>query len=454
MAALRSPQKLTVVVAPMNVIMTGIEQRAQAAGVQVSIWTTGAAGAVDKLKREKQKGLLLVSADKATTPAFREFLRWQFVNLGNVARLFMDELHLVLQDFRSVMQDVWRIRPRGCPWVFLTGSLAVQEELLVCEIVGARPLVLRPDSAGFGMGTGRANIEYVVSGVHVCVCVCVHVHVHVHVHVCMCVCVCVCVCLCVFVFVCSTADTDPNCTPAIPNPRQVHEVIEPEIEAQKCGRIVEAMDEMVLEPPLFGQGPQEGEQQLPEEQGAAPSEPGAQRPEQYHRRRGIIFTRSTNRCRALVGALVSHGFQVVMYTSDMTPESRAAAYAKFTSDCPDLIIMVATTAAGVSLNHDRVRWTIHDGGVYSDNNLVQETGRGGRDGKPALALLLVDGTTMRWMLNIEREARDSAQAASLHDYYPGVKADSISLARSLLSHGVAGGGLTHWLDDLCLLPVH
>lgn len=163
MAALRDPTKLTVVVAPQNVIITGIEKRATEAGVPlVQRWTGHCLRNLGEWVGAPQCGLLLVSADLATTQAFRSFLRKQFSVFKCVHRVFMDEVHLSLQEFRSVMLDLWRICPRPCTWVFLTGSLALDEEPLVCNIVDARPLVLRPDTAGFGVGTARLNLEYVV----------------------------------------------------------------------------------------------------------------------------------------------------------------------------------------------------------------------------------------------------------------------------------------------------
>lgn len=166
------------------------------------------------------------------------------------------------------------------------------------------------------------------------------------------------------------------------------------------------------------------------------------------RRRGIVFTRSTGRCDALFGALdasfaaYDSGIGVVRFHSQMSEDERKTSFTYFTSAEPGLVVMVATTAAGVSLDHDRVRWTIHEGGVYGDNNLVQETGRAGRDGKPALALLLVDDQTTAWMLKLEREALSSAEALLLHEHYPPVKARSISRARRIFEYGAVGGKLT------------
>ena len=194
-----------------------------------------------------------------------------------------------------------------------------------------------------------------------------------------------------------------------------------------------------------------------------------------HRRRGIIFTRSTRRCDELFESLAAtwaavaammqdeagvggedaaeaeeegegvgagvDGMQVVKYHSEMEEEAREASFTTFTSNAPGLVVMVATTAAGVSLHHDRVRWTIHEGGVYGDSNMVQETGRAGQDGKPALAVLLVDTTTQSWMMKLERIARSSPQARLLHEEYPPIKAASIRRARQMLEYGIAGGNV-------------
>lgn len=165
MAALYAPDNLTVVVAPQNVIMTNLEPRARACGVVVETWTSATTtGNLAAWNGAAQKGLLLVSADMATGQVFRDFLAKQFHVFKSVHRLFMDEWHLALQDFRSVMRDLYRICPRPCTWVFLTGSLSEDEERLVGNIVDARPVILRPDRSGFGIGTARPNLEYVVRG--------------------------------------------------------------------------------------------------------------------------------------------------------------------------------------------------------------------------------------------------------------------------------------------------
>lgn len=222
------------------------------------------------------------------------------------------------------------------------------------------------------------------------------------------------------------------CTPPV-HQSQVLEVPGKKLDNNKWLPVVEAMDKMVLEGPMWED-------------------------DAHKRRRGIIFTPSVKRCDEVYYTLdlaiaFSEGgasFEVVKYHSRMPEAEKLQSFQRFTSTAEDaegLIVMVATTAAGVSLDHDRVRWTIHDGGIYGDSNMVQETGRGGRDGKPALALLLVDESTIDWMFKIEAEAYRSHDASLLHDHYPVSKAASIAHARMALQSGVAG---SKYHESVCL----
>ena len=52
-------------------------------------------------------------------------------------------------------------------------------------------------------------------------------------------------------------------------------------------------------------------------------------------------------------------------------------------------VIVATSALGVGFDHRHVRWVIHAGTPRRMTDFLQETGRAGRDGKPAKSIVLL-----------------------------------------------------------------
>lgn len=159
------PDNLVVVVTTLNMNKADMRRRAEAAGVSCWEWddTCIQSERLRHLSHRPQKGLLLVSADKAANASFQEFLLHQFAVHKSVARLFMDEVHLVLSEFRDIMFEVHAIRPPYCTWVFLTATLSPDLEQIIWGITASEPTVLRPDLSGFGIGTARLNLEYAVS---------------------------------------------------------------------------------------------------------------------------------------------------------------------------------------------------------------------------------------------------------------------------------------------------
>ena len=165
LTAKRHPDKLVVLIAPLNILKQDVKVRAAAAGVDCWVWGE------EQMNRQRvfhlldrpARGLCLVTADKATQQVFTQFLLRQFAQHRSVARVFFDEIHLVLAEFRDVMWDVYGIRPQHCTWSFLTATLPPNLEHIVWDIMATRPCILRPDVSGFGLGTTRLNLEYAVS---------------------------------------------------------------------------------------------------------------------------------------------------------------------------------------------------------------------------------------------------------------------------------------------------
>lgn len=89
-----------------------------------------------------------------------------------------------------------------------------------------------------------------------------------------------------------------------------------------------------------------------------------------------------------VGAPDLSRFRLVeMFSSCTDSEVKTQIIKSFGTDSP-LRIVCATVAFGMGLDCPDVRQVIHLGSPDDIESYIQETGRGGRDGKPSLALLL------------------------------------------------------------------
>ena len=101
---------------------------------------------------------------------------------------------------------------------------------------------------------------------------------------------------------------------------------------------------------------------------------------------GIVYCLSRAKVDETARWLREEGFNALPYHAGMGKDERAGNQARFLRD--DAVVMVATIAFGMGIDKPDVRFVAHLDLPKSIEAYYQETGRAGRDGEAATALLL------------------------------------------------------------------
>lgn len=130
---------------------------------------------------------------------------------------------------------------------------------------------------------------------------------------------------------------------------------------------------------------------------------------------GIIYTLFRKDTQALADRLVADGIGAKPYHAGLTTQQKDDHLHGWVANKPGYDVIVATTAFGMGIDKDNVRFVVHWQIPKSFEGFYQEAGRAGRDGKAAICMLYYsreDRDRAATMMGREQERNRNAKTAA------------------------------------------
>ncbi|MDX1303948.1 ATP-dependent DNA helicase RecQ [Photobacterium sp.] len=122
---------------------------------------------------------------------------------------------------------------------------------------------------------------------------------------------------------------------------------------------------------------------------------------------GIVYCNSRKRVEQITEKLCDNGIRAAAYHAGLDHEERGRVQESFQRD--DIHIVVATVAFGMGINKPNVRFVVHYDIPRNIESYYQETGRAGRDGLPAEAVMFYNPSDLAWLRRCLDEKEEGPQ---------------------------------------------